>query len=99
MHIEAERQLRTAHEPLSIVVGTEIWDLYVFGVTRVQHDWFVQIVVVGSRACVVTVRVDSARGRAAAAREIVRLVSRWLLEDDTSDHAFLEHRSLNERAS
>jgi hypothetical protein len=99
MHIDVERQLRTTHEPLSIAVGSDIWDLYVFGVTRVQRDWWVQIVVVGPRACTVTVRVDSSNGRGAAAHEIIKLVSAWLLEDNTSDHAFLEHPGLQARAS
>ena len=99
MHIDVERQLRTAHEPLSIVVGPDTWDLYVFGVTRVQRDWWVQIAAVGPRACTVTVRVDSAGGRGAAARDIVKLVTRWLQEDDGCDHAFLEHPSLEARAS
>jgi hypothetical protein len=99
MHIEVERQLRADHEPLSIVVGGDIWDLYVFGVTRVQRDWWVQIAVVGPRACTVTVRVDSANGRGAAAREIIRLVSDWLSGDETGDHAFLEHSALEARAS
>ena len=99
MHFDVERQLRTTHEPLSIAVGSNIWDLYVFGVTRVQRDWWVQIVVVGPRACTVTVRVDSANGRGAAAHEIIKLVTAWLLEDDTSDHAFLEHPAVEARAS
>ena len=99
MHFDIERQLRTTHEPLSIAVGSNIWDLYVFGVTRVQRDWWVQIVVVGPRACTVTVRVDSSNGRGAAAHEIIKLVTAWLLEDDTSDHAFLEHPALRARAS
>jgi hypothetical protein len=99
MRIEVERQLRTAHEPLSILVGSDIWDLYVFGVTRVQHDWWVQIALVGPRSCTVTVRVDSTKGRAAAAHEIVRLVKDWLLESDGCDHAFLEHPALIARAS
>ena len=99
MRIEVERQLRTAHEPLSIVVGPDIWDLYVFGVTRVQGDWWVQIAAVGPRSCTVTVRVDSAKGRAAAAHEIVRLVRDWLLEGDGCDRAFLEHPGVEARAS
>ena len=99
MHIEVGRQLRADQEPLSIVVGDDVWDLYVFGVTRVQRDWWVQIAVVGPRACTVTVRVGAAAGRAAAAREIIRLVSGWLREDETSDHAYLEHPSLEARAS
>jgi hypothetical protein len=99
MHLEAERQLRADHEPLSIVVGDDVWDLYVFGVTRVQHDWWVQMAIVGPRACTVTVRVDAADGRAAAARQIVRLVTDWLGDDETSDHALLEDRALQARAS
>jgi hypothetical protein len=99
MHIDVERQLRSAHEPLAIVVGDDVWDLYVFGVTKVQRDWWVQIAVVGPRSCTVTVRVDAANGRSAAAHEIVTLVSAWLLEDDGSEHAFLEHKSLEARAS
>jgi hypothetical protein len=99
MHLDVERQLRTAHEPLSISVNDDIWDLYVFGVTRVQRDWWVQIAVVGPRACTVTVRVSAANGRGAAAHEIIRLVTEWLLEDDASDHVFLEHAPLEARAS
>jgi hypothetical protein len=87
------------HEPLSIVVGSEIWDLYVFSVTRMQHDWWVQMAVVGPRACTVTVRVDASNGRGAAAHEIVRLVTGWLLEDNAGDHVFLEHTPLEARAS
>jgi hypothetical protein len=99
MHLDVERQLRSTHEPLSIVAGGDIWDLYVFGVTRVERDWWVQIAVVGPRSCTVTVRVDAANGRGAAAHEIIRLVTDWLLEDETSDHAFLEHSVLESRAS
>src|SRR5436309_12003544 len=99
MHIETDRQLRAAHEPLSIVVADEIWDLYVFGVTRVQRDWWVQMAVVGPRPCTVTVRVDAANGRDPAARQIIRLVTDWLLTGETSDHALLEHASLEARAS
>jgi hypothetical protein len=47
----------------------------------------------------VTVRVNSASGRAAAAHEIIRLVTGWLLEDDLNDHAFLEYAALEARAS
>ena len=87
------------HEPLSIIVGDDIWDLYVFGVTRVHRDWWVQMAVVGPRACRVTVRVDSACGRGAAAHEIVTLVRNWLLQDETSDHVFLEQSELEACAS
>jgi hypothetical protein len=99
MHIDVERQLRTAHEPLSIAVGEDIWDLYVYGVTRIQHEWWVQMAVVGPRVCTVTVCVDAEKGRGAAAHEIITLVTDWLLRDETSTHAFLEHRALVARAS
>jgi hypothetical protein len=87
------------HEPLSILAGDETWDLYVFGVTKVQHDWWVQMAVVGPRACAVTVRVDASNGRGAAAHEIIRLVTEWLEEDGVSDRVFLEHPALEARAS
>jgi hypothetical protein len=90
MRIDVKRELRSSHEPLSIVVGKDIWDLYVFGVTRVQRDWWVQLAVVGPRACEVTVRVAGAIDRAGAAHEIVALVTEWLRDDGTSDHVFLE---------
>ena len=87
------------HEPLSIVVGSNVWDLYVFGVTRVQKDWWVQMAAVGPRACTVTVRVDASDGRGAAAHEIIRLVTDWLRQGDASDRAFLEYPVLEARAS
>jgi hypothetical protein len=87
------------HEPLSVMVESEIWDLYVLGVTRVQQDWWVQMAVVGPRACTVTVRVDAARGRGAAAHDIIALVTDWLRQDGVSDRVFLEHPGLEARAS
>ena len=101
MHIDidTERQLRAAHEPLSILVGSDVWDLYVFGVTKVARDWWVQIAVVGPRSCTVTVRVAAASGRGAAAHQIISLIREWLLEDGVSEHAFLEECPLEARAS
>jgi hypothetical protein len=87
------------HEPLSILVRDEIWDLYIFAVTRVQRDWWVQMAVVGPRACRVTVRVDSSGGRGAAAHQIMTLVTNWLLQDESSDHVFLEQGALEAKAS
>lgn len=78
------------HEPLSVAVGSEMWDLYVFGVTRVQQDWWVQMAVIGPRACTVTARVDASNGRGAAAHEIIALVTDWLRQDGVSDRVFLE---------
>ena len=87
------------HEPLSIVVGSEVWDLYVFDVTRVRKDWWVQMAVVGPRVCTVTVRVDASAGRGAAAHHIIGLVREWLLQDEAGDRVFLEHPALEARAS
>jgi hypothetical protein len=99
MHIDVERQLPATHEPLSIVVDQDVWDLYVYGVTRVERDWFVQMAVVGPRVCTLTLRVDAARGRGMAAREIIRLVRAWILEDETNGRVYLEHKALPARAS
>ena len=99
MRIEVERQLQPTPEPLSIFVGDDIWDLYVFGVTRVARDWWVQIAVVGPRSCTVTVRVDAANGRGAAAHQILELVRDWLRKDEVSGHVLLEHPSFESRAS
>ena len=87
------------HEPLSIVAGDETWDLYVIDVTRVHADWWVQLAVVGPRCGKVTVRVDAANGRGAAAHEILRLVTGWLTDEERSDHALLEQHELEARAS
>jgi len=87
------------HEPLSIVVADETWDLYVFDVTRVNADWWVQLAVVGPRCGKGTVRVDAANGRGAAAHEILKLVTGWLRDDDRSEHALLEQHGPEARAS
>lgn len=96
---DPEQQLIDTTESLTLAIGGDRWDLYVFGVTRVERDWFVQIAVVGPRASTVTVRVTSARGHAAAAHAILALVRDWLLTDDGSDHAFLESSPPVARAS
>ena len=90
MRRDLEQQLIDTTESLGLIIGEDKWELYVFGVMRVERDWFVQIAIVGPRACTVTVRVTSIRGHAAAAREILALVRDWLLTDDGTDHAFLE---------
>jgi hypothetical protein len=87
---DLEQQLIDSTESLSLVIGADKWDLYVFGATRVERDWFVQIAIVGPRACTVTVRVTSTSGHAAAARAIVSLVRDWVLSGGDTDHAFLE---------
>jgi hypothetical protein len=99
MHIEVACQLQSTPEPLSLIVGDDIWDLYVFGVTRIARDWWVQVALVGPRSCTVTVRVDAARGRGAAAHQILELIRDWLRKDEVSGHALLEHPSFESRAS
>ena len=62
-------------------------------------DWWVQLAVVGPRCGKVTVRVDAANGRGAAAHEILKLVTVWLADEERSDHALLEQHELEARAS
>src|SRR4029453_11388426 len=84
MRLDLEEQLHGSTRHVSLAVGPDLWDLYVFGVTRVQRDWFVQLAAVGPRACTATVRVTSIGDRATAARQVLDLVRRWLLEPDSA---------------
>jgi hypothetical protein len=98
MRMELDRQL-TGAKPLPLAVGADIWDLYVFGATRVNRDWFVQLAVIGPRVCTVTVRVAPTGGLAAASHDILSLVREWLLADPVSNQAYLECRAQISRAS
>jgi hypothetical protein len=90
MHFDLEDQLRASIPHMSLPIGAERWDLYVFGVTRVHRDWFVQLAAVGPRSCTATVRVTSDGDRVRAAKQVLELVRVWLLDEDADGHAFLE---------
>jgi hypothetical protein len=87
-HIAAELPPAVGHAALSI--GSEHWDLFIFGITRVGHDAFIQLTLLGPRECTVTVRAPSGMVREITVRQILDLVSGWLLSGERKAHAYLE---------
>ncbi len=75
---------------VAITAAGAVWQLYVYGVTRVGHELFIQTALFGPRTCTAVVRVGARRTRAEASREVVRLITDWLTSGDERDHAFLE---------
>jgi hypothetical protein len=90
VRIELAEQLTASPPDLSIEVGSDGWGAYVLGVSRIGSDSFVQLALVGPRFCTVIVRVPAAHDADRKAREIVRLLLRWLLSDARATQAFLE---------
>lgn len=75
---------------VSITIGDERWRLYVYGVTRVGRELFIQTALFGPRTCTAVVRVAARKTRREAAREVISLICDWLTSGDASDHVFLE---------
>jgi hypothetical protein len=87
-HNRAQLPPPVGHASLSI--GSEHWDLFIFGITRVGHDAFIQLTLLGPRECTVTVRAPSVMVREITVRQILDLVSDWLLSGDDKAHGYLE---------
>src|SRR5207249_7062101 len=47
----------------TLTVWERDWDVYVFGATRIDRDWFLQLALVGPQVRTVTVRVGPAPDR------------------------------------
>jgi hypothetical protein len=90
-------QATSAHA--TMMVGDVRWNIYVFGVSRVGADMFVQMALIGPRNCTVTVRARAPLGNRATARRVLAVVRQWLLSGDAGDQAYLELSELNEIAS
>jgi hypothetical protein len=73
----------------SLTIGADAWDLFVFGATRVGHDTFFQLTLLGPRECTVTVRTREVV-ESTTARRILDAVCEWLRSGDPRDHAYLE---------
>jgi hypothetical protein len=86
-----------AHASLS--VGSDSWDLYVYGVTPVGRDLFLQLTLLGPRVCSLTVRAPAPIGNVATARRVLAAVHDWILSNDDSDQAYLELSQISELAS
>ena len=77
-------------QSVSLAIGEDVWRLYVYGVTRVGPELFIQTALFGPRTCTAVVRVPARRTRRETAREVVALIREWLSSGDQGDHAFLE---------
>jgi hypothetical protein len=99
MKQELAHILQGAAAHATVTVGDVRWNLYVFGVSRVGGDMFVQMAVIGPRKCTVTVRARAPIGNSLTARRVLAVVREWIIADDGCTHAYLELPHLNEMAS
>jgi hypothetical protein len=83
----------------SLTVGSDRWLLYIFGVTRVGRDTFMQLALIGPRVCTVTVRAPAPIGNPLTARRVLEVIRDWLLCHDDADQAYLELSDVEELAS
>ncbi len=79
-----------SEQQLSLTVGEDTWRMYIYGVTRVGHELFIQTALFGPRMCTAVVRVTARRTCRDTAREIVELITDWLSTGDRRSHVFLE---------
>jgi hypothetical protein len=99
MKDELAAMVGTSAPHASLSADSESWDLYVFGVTSVGHDMFLQIAVVGPRVCTLTVRAPAPIGNVATARRILAIVHDWIVANRDVDQAYLELPRIAELAS
>jgi hypothetical protein len=90
MRLDLARQITRSGEDASVIVGDTVWNLHVFGITRVGREVFIQIALIGPRTCTVTVRSGCAVVHGVTGRRILDAVCDWLLSGDPRDHAYLE---------
>jgi len=74
----------------SLHVGADLWRMYIFGLTRVGRDIFMQVALIGPRICTVTVRAVAPIGNPATARRVLNAVHEWLQAGGDGDQAYLE---------
>jgi hypothetical protein len=96
-HNRAQLLPPVGHAALSI--GSEHWDLFIFGITRVGLDAFIQLTLLGPRECTVTVRAPAVMVQEITVRQILDLISGWLLSGDRRAHGYLELPATAERRS
>src|SRR5690242_20129535 len=90
LRMELGEQLTASPPHLCLEVGSDEWELYVLGVSRIGADTFVQLALVGPRFCTVMARVRAALDPDAKARELILLVLGWLRSETRATQAFLE---------
>jgi hypothetical protein len=90
MQLNLARELERSIPCGTLTVWGRDWDVYVFGATRIERDWFLQLALVGPQVRTVTVRVGSAPDRAAAARYVVRELVGWLSAAGEHSELFID---------
>lgn len=90
MRRDLASELKASEHYLSLTVGGDTWNLYVFGINRVNRDSFIQVALVGPRVCTVTVRTSASAAAGTKARQVLAAIREWLLSNDDCSHAFLE---------
>src|SRR5437762_13956920 len=89
-------QLDLAHEldrstPCgTLLAGDDLWDVYVFGASRVGSDWYIQLALVGPAFRTVTAKVGATMSGGDAARRVVRSLRAWLASSDDRTHGFID---------
>jgi hypothetical protein len=94
---EHARQLPPPVGHAALSIGSEHWDLFIFGVTRVGRDVFIQLRLLGPRECTVTVRAPSMMVQGVTVRQILDVICDWLLSGDVKPHMYLELPATAER--
>jgi hypothetical protein len=99
----AHTDLASAHaDPLgqaSLVVGSDVWHLSIFGVIRITRDVFIQVILRGPRVCTATVRTPAVKSLNITARHLLDVVGAWLASGDQRDHVYLEYPDITEPSS
>jgi hypothetical protein len=63
---------------------------YVYSLTGMGPDVFLQLALLGPRVCTMTVRAPAPIGNPATARRVLAGVRDWLLSYDATDQGYLE---------
>ena len=90
MRREMAFRLSTAGDDVCLAVRDDQWRVYLKGARRIGHDWFVQILALGPRACTFTIRVATLPYEVGTARRILELVSECLHAGALRPHMYLE---------
>lgn len=99
MKHELARIIGSSPAHATLTVGDIRWNIYVFGVSRIGGDMFVQMALSGPRDCTVTVRARAPIGNPATARRVLAVVREWILAGEFQDQAYLELENVRELAS
>jgi hypothetical protein len=91
MHMQFDfSQAILAAPDYSIVVGSQRWNLHVYGLNRIAGDWFVHLAAIGPGVRTSVIRVPALADTLVPAHEIVALTREWLAMPPQAGHEFFE---------